>query len=261
MTCEMPSTSMPRAATSVATSVSMVPASNRASAFSRWRWDLSPCIATAATPACPRRLTRRSAPRVVRVPRREPPGVTVERRGEEQGLAVARAGGDDPVDGRAEAHVEHAVGLVEDEDLDVVEGEGAAREEVLEAAGGRDDDVGAAGRPGLLLEPDAAVHGRDGEPAGGRDGLRLVDDLRGERAGLGRPPRGSRRSAPRTPGSCRTRWATWRARRARPGRRRSRGAGWRTALRCRARRARRTRHRTRRDRRRNAGTREMAPCG
>ena len=59
------------------------------------------------------------APRVVGVPRREPPGLAVEGRGEEQRLAVARAGGDDPVDGRAEAHVEHAVGLVEDEDLDV----------------------------------------------------------------------------------------------------------------------------------------------
>ena len=41
---------MPRAATSVATRVSTRPASKLASAFSRWRWDLSPCIATASTP-------------------------------------------------------------------------------------------------------------------------------------------------------------------------------------------------------------------
>ena len=129
-----------------------------------------------------------------------------------------------------------------------VEREGAAREEVLEAAGGRDEDVGAAGRAGLLLEADAAVDGRDVQAAGRGDGVRLVDDLRGELAGrgederaraAGRRLRASRRSAPRTPASCRTRWATWRARRARPGRRRSRGAGWRRALRCRARRARR----------------------
>ena len=62
-------------------------------------------------------------------------GLAVERGGEEEGLALARALGDDAVDGRAEAHVEHAVGLVEDEDPDLVEREGAAVEQVLEAAG------------------------------------------------------------------------------------------------------------------------------
>ena len=62
----MPSTSMPRAATSVATSVSTSPRSKRASAFSRWDWDLSPCMATASTPWRRRRLTSRSAPRLVR---------------------------------------------------------------------------------------------------------------------------------------------------------------------------------------------------
>ncbi len=49
ITCVIPATSMPRAATSVATSVSTTPASKLASARSRWPWDLSPCIATART--------------------------------------------------------------------------------------------------------------------------------------------------------------------------------------------------------------------
>ena len=50
ITCEIPLTSIPRAATSVATSMSTAPDSKRASACSRWRCDLLPCIATASTP-------------------------------------------------------------------------------------------------------------------------------------------------------------------------------------------------------------------
>src|ERR1019366_1779630 len=40
---------------------------------------------------------------------------------EEQRLALRGAGGDDAVDRRAEAHVEHPVGLIEDEDANTVE--------------------------------------------------------------------------------------------------------------------------------------------
>jgi len=50
-------------------------------------------------------------------------------------LALGPAGGDDPIDRRPEAHVEHPVGLVEDQDLDLVKAEGTPREEILEAAG------------------------------------------------------------------------------------------------------------------------------
>ena len=64
-------------------------------------------------------------------------GRALERGREEQRLAVVRGLGDDPVDGGLEAHVEHAVGLVEDEDLDLVEGDRAAGEQVLEPARGR----------------------------------------------------------------------------------------------------------------------------
>ncbi len=45
--------------------------------------------------------------------------------------------------------------------LDAGEREGAALEEVLEAAGGRDDDVRLGGLARLLLEADAAVDGGD----------------------------------------------------------------------------------------------------
>ena len=49
--------------------------------------------------------------RAPRVARRQAAGDAVERGGEEQRLAVARAGRHDAIDGRAEAHVEHPVGL------------------------------------------------------------------------------------------------------------------------------------------------------
>ena len=113
----------------------------------------------------------------VRVDGRDAAGLAVERGREEQRLAVARALRDDPVDGRAEAHVEHPVGLVEDEDLDVGERDRAAREQVLEAAGRGHDEVGGAGVLDLLVEADAAVDGGDVQAAGGGQRARLLDDL------------------------------------------------------------------------------------
>ena len=91
--------------------------------------------------------------------------------------------GDDPLDGRLEAHVEHPVGLVEDEDLDVGERDDAARDQVLEPAGRGDDDVGLARRRALGAEADAAVDGGDPQVAGAGDRVELVDDLAGELAG------------------------------------------------------------------------------
>ena len=87
---------------------------------------------------------------------------------------------DDPVDGRAEAHVEHPVGLVEHERLHLVELEGAALEEVLQAAGRGDEDVRALCVARLLLEADAAVDGGHGEVAGLGDRAQRVDDLAGQ---------------------------------------------------------------------------------
>ena len=61
-----------------------------------------------------------------------------------------------------EAHVEHAVGFVDDQDLDRVEEQAAALGEIEQAAGGCDDDVGAARDLGLLIaERDAADQKRE----------------------------------------------------------------------------------------------------
>ena len=65
----------------------------------------------------------------------------VERGGEEERLTLARAAANDPVDRGTEAHVEHPVGLVEDEDADAVERQCPARELILEPPGRRHDDV------------------------------------------------------------------------------------------------------------------------
>jgi hypothetical protein len=110
-------------------------------------------------------------------------GLTLEGGREEQRLPVLRAQVHDPVDGRLEAHVEHPVGLVEDQDLDVAQVEGAAVEEVLEPAGRRDDDLRAGGVLGLLLDADAAVDGGDLERTSVRHRPDLLDDLRDQLAG------------------------------------------------------------------------------
>ncbi|MEJ7718600.1 MAG: hypothetical protein WKF31_11780 [Thermoleophilaceae bacterium] len=75
-------------------------------------------------------------------------GLALERGREEQGLTLARRLGHDAVDGGLEAHVEHAVGLVEHEHVHVRERELAALEQVLEAAGRGGHDVRLRGRAG-----------------------------------------------------------------------------------------------------------------
>ena len=97
----------------------------------------------------------------------------------------ARALGHDAVDRGLEAHVEHAVGLVEDEDPHAVEGQVAALEEVLQATGGGHDDVGLRGRAGLLDDPHAAVDRGDLQRAGVRQRADVLDDLAGQLAGGG----------------------------------------------------------------------------
>ena len=69
-----------------------------------------------------------------------------------------------------------------------------ALEQVLEPAGGGDEDVGALRVAGLLLEADAAVDGGHAEVAGARQRAQLVDDLAGE---LARGGEDERRRAPR----------------------------------------------------------------
>ena len=117
------------------------------------------------------------------------PDLALERGGEQQRLAVARRHLDDPVDDGLEAHVEHAVGLVEDQHVDLVEPHGAALDQVDQAAGRGDEHVRAPGLLGLVVDPDAAVDGGDLERAGVHHAGELVDDLRGELARRGEDQR------------------------------------------------------------------------
>ncbi|MBM3601345.1 MAG: hypothetical protein FJX35_24375, partial [Alphaproteobacteria bacterium] len=72
-------------------------------------------------------------------------------RGEEQGLAHARQQTDDALDIGDEAHVEHAIGLVDHQDLHVVQQHLAALEVVEQAARRSDQHVNAAVELGLLV--------------------------------------------------------------------------------------------------------------
>ena len=81
--------------------------------------------------------------------------------GEEQGLAAAREQADDAFDIGDEAHVEHAVGFVDDEQLGVRQQDAAAFDEVDEAAGGGDEHVDAAGERVLLIRHAFAADDED----------------------------------------------------------------------------------------------------
>ena len=96
---------------------------------------------------------------------------------EQQRLALARGHLHDSVDDRAEAHVEHPVGLVEDEQPDAAERHVAAVDQVEQPSRRRDEDVRARGEPRLLDDPGAAVHGGDRERACVGDRAQVIDDL------------------------------------------------------------------------------------
>ncbi len=82
--------------------------------------------------------------------------------GEEHGLARHREQLADFLDVWDEAHVEHPVGLVDDQDLDAVQHQLAAAQMVEQAPGRGDHHVGAAVDLGrLLVEGDAADEQRD----------------------------------------------------------------------------------------------------
>jgi len=108
--------------------------------------------------------------------------LALQRGRQDDRLALGADLADDPVDGRAEPHVEHAVGLVEDERGDVAQRHVAAVDQVLQAAGCGDEDVGAGGGAGLLVDSGAAVDGRDRERPGVRGLAQLLDDLGGQLA-------------------------------------------------------------------------------
>ena len=104
---------------------------------------------------------------------------------EEERLAALRQQGEDPADVVDEAHVEHPVRLVEDEDLDLREVDRVLAGVVEEAAGRRDDDLGAGAQGARLgAEADAAV---DRPPSGWAGGRR--------RPGRSPPPGGRARGS------------------------------------------------------------------
>ena len=104
-------------------------------------------------------------------------------RREEQRLAGEGQEFDDALDVGDEAHVEHAVGLVDDEDLDAVEEELAALEMIEHAAGRGDQHVGAAVELLLLVvEGDAADEERHRQLVVDAVAVEALLDLRGELA-------------------------------------------------------------------------------
>ena len=299
--------SSPRAATSVATSVSAWPREKRSSERVRCDCVMSPCSAATRTPRCSRRVARRLAPRLVRtntsassrsapststrrssfsscrvvmkrcsmwpisasgvwcstlhrvarVAVRDAVDLAVQRGREEERLALLADEVDDAVDGRAEAQVEHAVGLVEHEQRDRVEAQrGAARSD---PRGGRAWPPGcASARPsgpgrGCRRRRRRWRRADRGSARAPPSRLRPASRARGWAPARGRrePWRHARCARPwgsRTRSSCRCPWATWRGRRVRPARRAGRAPGWGRVPRCRAAQAQRRRARTRQGR-------------
>ena len=108
-------------------------------------------------------------------------------RGEERHLTRIAGLTEDLLDVLGEAHLEHLVGLVEDEVLEAAELEGALLEVVDDATGGADDDLGSALESGQLRAVGlSAVDGEDGEVVEVRRiGGERLGDLDRELAGRG----------------------------------------------------------------------------
>ncbi len=119
-----------------------------------------------------------------------------EGRGEQQVLALLRQQREHALDVADEAHVEHAIGFVEHEDLDGREVERLLLDVVEQAAGRRDEDVGATGERALLVVlPDAAEDHHRGERDVGAVGADALFHLGGEFTRRGQDERTDRRAA------------------------------------------------------------------
>ena len=81
----------------------------------------------------------------------QPADLRPHRGGEEQRLPLARQQADDALDIGDEAHVQHAVGFVDHQDLGVGQQDRAALEHVDQAAGGGDQHIDAAHQHVLLI--------------------------------------------------------------------------------------------------------------
>ena len=180
--------------------------------------------------------------RIVQQPVRERADLVRERRREQQVLALLRQHREHAADVADEAHVEHAVGLVEHEVADLREVHDALVDVVEQAPGRGDDDVHAlAQRVDLrarahpaedqdraLAQVAAEVLEATGRPA--RQLARGHQHQQARRARATRvgllARRASAAAAARTPPSCRCRSARRPAGRGPRGRRESRAAGW-----------------------------------
>ena len=139
-----------------------------------------------------RRVARRDLDRrrVVEKAVGQPPDLVRERGREQQVLAARRKDREDLADVADEAHVEHPVGLVEDEDLDPRQVDRPLTEVVEQAAGRRDDDLRAgAQRADLRVEADAAIDRRGADRVLGAVGPDALLDLERELAGRGEDQR------------------------------------------------------------------------
>ena len=107
-------------------------------------------------------------------------------RGEQHGLARRGGLGQDPLHVGQEAEVEHLVGLVEHQGLDLGQVERAAVGDVEQPARGADHDVHAVGEGVELgLVADTAVDGEDADPEVGRSQGQVTGHLAGELASGG----------------------------------------------------------------------------
>ena len=142
------------------------------------------------------------------VPAHEPIDLGRHRRREAECLPVERGHAQDALDLRREAHVEHAVGLVEDDDADRAEGCRAALEVIEEAPRRRDDHVGTPLQPRELGPHGLTADEDDGcETARAAERVERLGDLERElargrehqRARPGADARGRARARPREP--------------------------------------------------------------
>ena len=167
--------------------------------------------------------------RVPQVPPGEPRDRPRDRGREQRRLVDLGQRAEDPLEVVGEAHVEHLVGLVEHDGLDLVEADRPALEVVDRAARRRDDDVDAAREP-VELRGDrlAAVDGHDPRAELAAVLVDRLGDLHRELAGrrqderpgpapAARPSRGAPRPSTGSPGArcsssrAASRWSSGRA--------------------------------------------------
>ncbi len=105
----------------------------------------------------------------------------VQRGGEQHDLRVERHLAEQSFDRRQEAHVGHFIGLVDDGDLDLLQGQRMLFDQVLEASGACDNDIGAGPEVANLAGVShSAVHGGGVDAVDLRKGHQHVVDLVGE---------------------------------------------------------------------------------